>query len=311
MNSVNTNVPALIAQNVLRRTSTETDNVMQRLSSGKRINSGADDSAGLAMSAKIKSSSFSSYQGERNTNDAITMLQVFSSAGETIVDILIEMKELAMLAASSQHNQSDRMALDHQFNALGWTWAVLASKTSWNSVATMDTWTNSFTLQLGEDTTSTTITLKSWDPTNLVANQNVTGANAIAADDNNARADWAWGFARVLPDLNGGINPAGKSHSHIQSKAAALNALAKLDTTITGATTELALHGAYINRLEISAANSRNGATELDQSYSKIMNADYAQETTELTRLQILTQAATAMLAQANQEPQMIMKLLQ
>ena len=146
-----------------------------------------------------------------------------------------------MLAASSQHNQSERMALDHQFNALGWT----------------------------------------------------------------------WGFARVLPDLNGGINPAGKSHSHIQSKAAAFNALAKLDTTITGATTELALHGAYINRLEISAANSRNGATELDQSYSKIMNADYAQETTELTRLQILTQAATAMLAQANQEPQMIMKLLQ
>jgi len=106
VNSVNTNVPALIAQNVLRRTSTETDNVMQRLSSGKRINSGADDPAGLAMSAKIKSSSLSSYQGERNANDAITMLQVFSSAGETIVDILIEMKELAMLAASSQHNQS-------------------------------------------------------------------------------------------------------------------------------------------------------------------------------------------------------------
>jgi hypothetical protein len=85
---------------------TEMDSIMQRLSSGKRINSGADDSAGLAMSAKIKSSSLSSYQGERNTNDAITMLQVFSSAGETIVDILLEMKELAMLAASSQHNQS-------------------------------------------------------------------------------------------------------------------------------------------------------------------------------------------------------------
>ena len=311
MNSVNTNVPALIAQNVLRRTSTEMDNVMQRLSSGKRINSGADDPAGLTMSAKIKSSALSAYQGERNANDAISMLQVFSSAGETIVDILLEMKELAMLATSSQHNQDDRMALDHQFNALGLTWATLESSTRWNSVATMDTWTNSFTLRLGEDTTATTITLKSWDPTDLVANQNVTGATAIVADDDNARADWAWGFARALPDLNDGVNPAGKSHSHIQSKTAAFNALAKLDTTITGATTELALYGAYVNRLEISAMNSRNGATELDQSYSKIMNADYAQETTALTRLEILTQAATAMLAQANQEPQMILKLLQ
>ena len=311
MNSVNTNVPALIAQNVLRRTSTEMDNVMQRLSSGKRINSGADDPAGLAMSARIKSSSLSAHQGEQNANDAISMLQVFSSAGQTIVDILLEMKQLAMLAASSPHNQDDRMALDHQFNALGLTWTGLASKTSWNSVASMDTWTNSFTLRLGEDTTDTTITLKSWNPTDRVANQNVTGATAIMADDDNARTDWAWGFVRALPDLNDGFKPAGKSHSHIQSQVAALNALAKLDTTITGATTELALYGAYINRLEISAINSRNGATELDQSYSKIMNADYAQETIGLTRLQILTQAATAMLAQANQEPQMILKLLQ
>ena len=311
MNSVNTNVPALIAQNALRRTSAEMDNVMQRLSSGKRINSGADDPAGLAMSARIKSSSLSARQGERNANDAISMLQVFSSAGQTIVEILLEMKELAMLAASSQHNQDDRMALDHQFNALGNTWAILASATSWNSVASMDTWTNSFALRLGEDTTDTTITLKSWDPTDRVANQNVTGATAIMADDNNARTDWAWGFVRALRVLNDGFNTAGKSHSHIQSKVAAFNALAKLDTTIAGATTELALYGAYINRLEISAINSRNGATELDQSYSKIMNADYAQETTELSRQQILTQAATAILAQANQEPQMIMKLLQ
>jgi flagellin len=311
VSSVNTNVPALIAQNVLRRNSRDMDNAMQRLSSGKRINSGADDPTGLAMATRIKSSSLSEQQGERNANDAISMLQVYSNAGQSVVDILIKMKELAVRAASDPFNQSDRMALDSHFNSLGQEWIRIAANTRWNAASRMDTWTNSFTVRLGEGGNSTTMIFKSWDPTNQVANQNVTGATAIMADDNNARTDWAWGFIRALPDLKTPINPLGKSHSHIQSKAASVNAVAKLDTTIAGAVAELAVYGAYINRLEFSASNSRTVATELNRSYSKIADADYAKETTELARTQILTQAATAILAQANQAPQMILKLLQ
>lgn len=311
MSSVTTYASALIAQNVLRRSSIDMDKTMQRLSTGKRINSGADDPSGIAMAARISSSSLSAQQGERNANDTISMLHVFSSAGQTIVDILLEMKELAVKAASAPYNQDDRMALDHHFNQLGLQWARIASTTNWNGgVASMNTFNSSFTVLLGEDVTPSTMTFKSWDPTNRVANQNVTGATAIMADDNNARADWAWGFVRALADLNAGLNPAGRSNSHIQSQVAASNALAKLDTTITVATIELSLYGSYINRLELSALNSRSAATQLDQSYSKIMNTDYAQETTELTRLKILTQAATAILAQANQEPRLIIELL-
>jgi flagellin len=89
-----------------------------------------------------------------------------------------------------------------------------------------------------------------------------------------------------------------------------VNAAAKLDVTIRGATAELARYGAYINRLEIGSLNAREGATILNQSYDKIANTDYAKETIELTRNQIITQAATAILAQANQQGSSVIALL-
>ena len=311
MSSVTTNISALIAQNALRRSSTAMDNAMQRLSTGKRINSGADDTAGLSMSTRIKSHSLSLQQGARNANDAISMVQLYSTAGQKVVDILIEMKELAVRSASSPLNQNDRLGLDHIFNSLGNTWARIATDTNWNrGVTRMNTFNNSFNVRMDDTANFTTMTFKSWDPTNQVANQNIVGATAIIADDNNSRADWAWGFVRTLNSLETPPNPQGKSHSHIQSQAASVNAAAKLDVTIRGATAELARYGAYINRLEIGSLNAREGATILNQSYDKIANTDYAKETIELTRNQIITQAATAILAQANQQGSSVIALL-
>ena len=311
MSSINTNITSLIAQNALRSNSQKLDKVMERLATGKRINSGADDPAGLAMAARMRSSSVSSRQGESNANDAISMLQLYSNAGQSIVNLIINMKQLAVRGATDTMGLYDRMALDSSFNSLGQTWIRIAADTQWNSVSVMDTFNNAFIVRLDDSATPTTMTFKSWDPTNMTTNQNVTGATAIMADDENARADWAWGFGRVLPSLTTPPQNLGKSHSHIQSKTASINAVAKLDATMAGVTAELALYGAYINRLEYAASNSRSAATQTDQAYSKIVDADYAKETTELTRLQILTQAATAILAQANKAPQMLLKLLQ
>lgn len=311
MSSVTTNVSALIAQNALRRSSTAMDNAMQRLSTGKRINSGADDTAGLAMSTRIKSHSLSLQQGERNANDAISMVQLYSTAGQKVVDILIEMKELAVHSASSPLNLNDRLGLDNMFNSLGNTWARIAADTNWNrGVTRMDTFNNAFNVRMDETANFTTMTFKSWDPTNQVANQNIAGATAIMANDNNNRTDWAWGFARALDNLEVPPKAFGKSHSHIQSQTASMNAAAKLDITIRGATDELARYGAYINRLELGSLNAREGATILNQSYDKIANTDYAKETIELTRNQIITQAATAILAQANQQESSVIALL-
>jgi flagellin len=154
------------------------------------------------------------------------------------------------------------------------------------------------------------MTFKSWDPTNRTANQNITGATAIHADDNNTRTDWAWSFEYALNDLSTPPRAMQKSHSHIQSAAAALNAVNKLDFTIAGALREIGQYSGYIRRLEFASDYAREAATVTDRAHSKIMDADYAKETTELTRTQIVTQAATAMLAQANQAPSMLLQLL-
>ena len=312
MNIVNTNVPALVAQNVLRKTSQDMDKAMESLSTGKRINSGADDPGGLMVATRLKSSSITNRQAAQNANEATSMLQYFSENGRTIIDILMEMKQIAIRAATDSYNPADRVGLDEAFNMLGKEWARIAAGGQWNGgAAGMNTYTNSFAVRLDGGTTPITMTFKSWDPTNNTANQNVTEATVAISDDNNLRTDRAWGFDQVLNDLQSPPIANQKSNSHIQSITAANNAVAKLDATIASATMELAQFGTYIKRLEFAANNATSGAIETDRAYSKIVDADYAQATTELTRTQIITQAATAMLAQANQLSQIILKLLQ
>ena len=309
MSSINTNMPAAIAQNAMRRASQDLDTSMQRLSSGRRINSGSDDPAGMSMAARIESDALTDRQAAGNANNAIAMLQNYSKTGRIIVDMLKEMKVLAHKAANAK-TVHERIEADNRFWVLGQAWGTTASNTSWNSgVTRMSTFNNSFNVRFGGGDNGITMTFKSWDPMNRTANENISGATAIHADDANARADWAWGFDRALLNLD---TPAKKSrsHSHIQSQTAALNAMQKLDQTIAGALDEISRYEAYISRLEYTVSTSLDVAVQKENSHSKIVDTDYARETTELTRAQIISQAATAVLAQANQTQQMLLELL-
>ena len=224
------------------------------------------------------------------------------------------MKELATQAASDTLRVDDRLALDSEYNQLGLEWTRIAANTRWNGFAGMSSFNNNFNVRIdgvaGTDST-VTLELREWSPNHATANQNVTGATAANANDNNAAPEQAFDFTR---DMNNEATPAvanGKSDDHIQTRVAATNAVAKLDTAITGMTRELAQNGAYVNRLQRAADNLSNLATAMEKSRSKIEDADYASETTELARTQIIAQAATAILAQANAAPQTVLALLQ
>ena len=313
MSSFNINIPATIAQNALRRASADMDKSMERLSSGKRINAGSDDLAGLTMSTRIKSGALTERQAASNANDVIAMVQGYSEIGRIIVDILSEMKNLAHKAANQIYDVDQRFEMDNQFNALGQTWFGMAANASWNNgVTRMNTFTNSFITRLGGggDSNSITLRLKNWNPADSTANQNISGATAVATDDANASATRGWSFARTLNNLDTPARGNSRSLSHIQSQAAASNAFTKLEQTMAGAVAEIAQYEAYIQRLEHASNNASELAVEKEKGYSRIEDTNYAYETSELTRAQIISQAATAVLAQANQSHQMLLELL-
>ena len=312
MSSIKTNIPAVIAQNALRRASLDMDKSMERLSSGKRINAGSDDPAGLSMAARIKSGALTERQAASNANDVIAMVQGYSEAGRVIVNILSEMKNLAQRASNQIYDVKQRFEMDNQFNALGGTWFGIAANASWNNgVTRMNSFTNSFVTRLGGSSdNSITLTLKNWNPADSTATQNVSGATAAAADDANLSTARGWNFTRNLGSLDTPARGNSRSLSHIQSQAAASNAFTKLEQTMAGAVAEIAQYEAYIKRLEYASNNASEVAVEKEKGHSRIEDTNYAYETTELTRTQIITQAATAILAQANQSQQMFLELL-
>ena len=312
MSSINVNIPATIAQNALRRASIDMDKSMERLSSGKRINSGSDDPAGMSMAARIKSGALTERQAAQNGIDVMTMLQSYSETGQVMVKILSEMRVLAHRASTQIFDIDQRFEMDNHFNVLGQAWFSTAARAQWNNgVTRMNTFTNSFVTRLGGGSNnSITLTLKNWNPADTNSGQNVSQASAAAADDANAATNRAWNFTRNLNNLDTPSRANSRSLSHIQSQVAATNAVTKLDQAIAGATAEVAQYAAYISRLEHSVNTSIDVATEKERGYSKIENTNYAHETTKLTRAQIISQASTAVLAQANQSQQMLLELL-
>jgi len=334
MTVINTNVSATLASNAIKRNDRDMTTAMERLSTGLRINSAGDDAAGLAISARMTSQVKGLEQAARNANDGISMLQVAEGAVSEISNMLGRMKELAVQASSGTYSNTDREALNLEFQELMKEIDRIARNTQWNGMTILDgkdgaTKTaaadvlTTVSIQVGDGNNQTMdVELKSWVPE--IAFKNVLGTAALLAnggstnDDGDPKAT-AYGTAVLATNKigtavgqeAGGVGGGTDSYIDISTAANAQIVVSEIETAITAAASERATYGAYINRLEYAQDNLMNVAQNTDASRSRIEDADYAAETSELARTQIISQASTAMLAQANQSKQSVLALLQ
>ena len=298
MTVINTNISANIARDAIGRNDRAMATSMERLSTGLRINSAKDDAAGLAIANRMAGQISGLNMAKRNANDAISMVQTVEGASKEIGSMLVRMRELAVQSASGTYSQSDRAALQLEFDELGLEVKRIQENTKWNGIALLDTARTTaatkINIQLGASSGQTmALSFKDWSLAN--AAPTVSGTESAYGVDLTAGASF-------------------RIHSSVDDATSITEASAtitSLDTAITGITSEQATYGAYLSRLQHAADNISNVATNLDQSRSRIQDADYAVETTELARTQIIAQASTAMLAQANQVKQTVLALLQ
>ena len=314
MTVINTNISANIARDAIGKNNRAMSTAMERLSTGLRINSAKDDAAGLAIANRMAGQISGLNMAARNANDAMSMVQTIEGATGEINNMLIRMRELAVQSASGTYSTSDRQALDLEFGALMDEMNRIAENTKWNTKTVLDgdgaddedVVVETVSIQLGASASqSMSLQFKSWVPQSTVD---------VAGDQDGDAADTAAGSAFGTAALyygNDEADPSTEARIDILNVDNAANAILQLDNAITGATAERAKLGSYLSRLQYAADNLSNVATNLDQSRSRIQDADYAVETTNLARTQIIAQASTAMLAQANQSKQSVLALLQ
>jgi len=288
---VNTNVNASIAQNALVRNERQMNTAMERLSTGQRINSAADDAAGLAISSRMTSQIRGLDVGIRNANDAISMISTADGALIEVTNMLQRMRELALQASNGTTTSADRAYLSSEYANLITEIDRIADNTQWNGGNILDGTANG---------TSATVKFQ------VGAN----GGQTVAVNFGNltqATVQSASGAMDALASSHGAIT-ATTSASAISTGA---NAVTAIDSAITSVNSQRATFGAAMNQLTYAVDNLANVKVNAEAARSRVLDTDYAKETSELARTQIIQQAGTAMLAQANQLPQTVLTLLQ
>ncbi len=280
MTVINTNTAATLTANALAKNERAMSQTMERLSTGQRINSAADDAAGLAISSRMTGQINGLNAAVRNANDAISMVQTADGAMIEMENMLQRMRELAVQGSTGTNSSTDVTALQTEFTALRDEIFRVVENTQWNGTNLLD----------GDVDGST----------NDAAVAFQVGANAsqtITVDfgDFETAVDWGSNFTSSLA---------------MASASAANTNIGYIETALTALNTQRAIFGAAINRLEYAADNLANVSQNTSASRSRILDADYAAETTELARTQIIQQAGTAMLSQANQQAQSVLALL-
>ena len=286
MSVINTNVSATLTQNAITKNERAMSNAMEQLATGKRINKASDDAAGLAIASRMTAQIEGLGQSVRNANDAISLLQTADGALTEVTSMLLRMRQLALQAATDTNTSDDRAALDTEFDLLRTEIDRIADNTEWNGEKILDGSAGSLgALDFAVGANSDQIievTIK-----NFSTDLSVASSTAAASD--------------VTDDI---------STSAITSVSLANTAITALDTAIDQVNEERATIGATMNQLQYASDNLLNVKANAEASRSRIEDTDYAAATTELARTQIIQQAATAMLAQANQIPQTVLALL-
>jgi flagellin len=386
MATINTNMSANIASNAMTRNERSMSSTMERLSTGIRINSAKDDAAGLAISSKMTSQINGLNQAVRNSNDAISMIQVAEGAMKEVTNMFQRMRELAVQAISDSNTSSDRTALNNEYKQLSYEVSRVAENTQWNGTNILDGARTQTTFQIGANASQTiavnfgdlssgnsasmgTVTAETGDD-GATGNLTITGAvsvddqlsfktDKVATNGDALYFSVALDAAKV-EDINttdtgtlgtfvsasgdtitvaatatiGQISLTGThtttdnttfaisdvvvtrgdhktvALTDVMTTTHATEALTTLSTAINNVNSTRAGLGASMSRLEYASDNLQNVSQNTASARSRVMDADYASETTELARTQIIQQAATAMLAQANQSQQAVLALL-
>ena len=278
MSVINTNVSALYSQNVMKVNSRAMSSAMEQLSTGSRINSAKDDAAGLAIGQTMTSQIRGLNQAVRNANDGINMMQTAEGAMVEQSNMLQRMSELATQATNGTYSSTQRSYLDTEFQALTTQIGKIASQTTWNGRQVLDgtddgsigATSGQFDFQVGQSSGQTI---------------SVTISGMTAAN----------------------LGVSGLTVSNASDASAAITAISTAQDTINN---QRATIGAGINQLTYAADNLTNISANVTASRSSIMDTDYATASTQLSKTQIIQQASTAMLAQANQQPQSVLALL-
>ena len=288
-NVINTNVKALMASNALNKNGRVQQNVMESLSTGKSINRASDNAAGLLIRETMTAQINGLNAAVKNANDSISMLQTADGALNETSSMLQRMRELAVLSVNDTYSSTQKTAMSTEFNQLSSEIDRISTQTQWNG---MNVLTGSgglfsgvgsngqFTFQVGANTTQTiSVTI---------------GNMAIATS-------LVTGIVGTMGGLSG---------ASVATAAGATLAIAAVDVAITTLNSQRSTIGAMVNRLTHAVDNLTNVAQNAADSRSKVEDTDYAAATSELARTQIIAQAATAILAQANQQPQSVLSLL-
>ena len=271
MSVINTNVKSLITQSALSRNSRDLDTAMHQLSTGKRINSAADDAAGLAITNKMTAQIKGLDQAVRNANDAISMMQTAEGATIEITAMLQRMRELAVQGANGTNSDNNTSALQLEFVQLQKEIIRISRDTEWNGMKVLGASAGVYTMQIGANNAQT-LAITFTDIASTIAM-----ASAVDAS---------------LP-----INQT--------------DALSKIDDAISFIDDFRSNLGSKINRLEYTVDNLTNISVNTSASRSRILDADYAKAASEMARTQIIQQAGTSILAQANTDQQTVLQLLQ
>ncbi|ATH12333.1 Flagellin [Delftia sp. K82] len=286
---INTNLVSLNAQRNLSTSQSSLSTTMQRLSSGLRVNSAKDDAAGLAIAERMNAQVRGMNVAMRNANDGISMAQTAEGALGKLSDNLQRMRELAVQAANDTNGTTDRGSLDKEFQQLAQEIARIVGSTSFNGRQLLDN-NNPTVFQVGANTGA--------DNQITIMAVNLTGAAP-------GGLDITAGTPPTLGGALGSLLGAGSSAPDARLSMAAI------DTALDQVNNTRATFGAAQNRFEAVISNLQVAAENTSAARSRIMDADFAAETANLSRTQILQQAGTAMVAQANQLPQSVLKLIQ
>jgi len=271
MTVINTNVASLFANAAIASNSVSLQTAMQQLSTGKRINTASDDAAGMAIVNNFTAQINGLNQAVRNANDGISMIQTAQGATNEVASILQRMRELAVQSANGTYSSSDRASIDAENTQLKSELGRLSSVTKWNNISLLSGGLST-NFQIGYGDASA-------NQVNIAISSSVTASGL--------------GISASLATASGATSLISQVDSAI--------------STLNGIQGKL---GATVNRLQMTADELTTNSTNLSQSQSRIQDTDYGMSSSNLARAQVLNHAATAMLAQANQQPQLVLQLL-